>query len=94
MEALLILGFGLLVTVLWLVIGWRAMKAHETLADQAKRANDRLALLDLSDPREALQSKGRRYKEFVGLHPDVNELSSKERHERFRDWEIEQADES
>ena len=25
--------FGLITTILWLVIGWRAMRAHESLAE-------------------------------------------------------------
>lgn len=30
----IIIGFfGLVMSILWLVIGWRAMKAHESLAD-------------------------------------------------------------
>jgi hypothetical protein len=26
-------AWGMIITILWLVIGWRAMKAHEKLAD-------------------------------------------------------------
>lgn len=34
--ALFIAAWGLFVTVFWMVVGWRAMRAHEELADQAK----------------------------------------------------------
>ncbi|MEO7996124.1 MAG: hypothetical protein ABI852_01700 [Gemmatimonadaceae bacterium] len=30
--------FGLITTVIWMFIGWRAMRAHERLADAAERA--------------------------------------------------------
>ena len=34
MSYTIIIGFfGLVTTVLWLVIGWRAMKAHEALSE-------------------------------------------------------------
>jgi len=92
MEAELILLFTLVITVFWLVIGWRAMRAHEKLADQARRANDRLAQLDVGDQQAPLREQNRLYKKFVRSHPEMEELTSKERHERFREWEIEQAD--
>jgi hypothetical protein len=31
--AFLVVVWGLFVTVIWMVIGWRAMKAHERIAD-------------------------------------------------------------
>jgi|GEM_PF-2326591 len=36
-----------------------------------------------------MKSQNRLYREFVRAHPEVEELSSKERHERFREWELE-----
>ena len=92
MEGELILLFTLVITVFWLVIGWRAMRAHENLADQARRANDRLAQLDVSDQQTPLREQNRLYREFARNHPEVEGLTSKERHERFREWEIEQGD--
>ncbi|MGC6467247.1 MAG: hypothetical protein ACON38_13455 [Akkermansiaceae bacterium] len=81
---------GLAISILWLAIGWRAMKAHEQLATEARRANDRLVNLDLVDVRGELRSQSKAYREFVRSHPEVEQLSSKERHERFRQWESEQ----
>ena len=38
MEELAVLAFlfGIFTTILWLVIGWRAMRAHEKIADSAE----------------------------------------------------------
>ena len=36
MPELAILAFGIFIKVLWLVIGWRAMRAHEKLADSVE----------------------------------------------------------
>ena len=33
---LAILVFGIFIKVLWMVIGWRAMRAHEKLADSVE----------------------------------------------------------
>lgn len=92
MDPEVILFFTLVVTVLWLVIGWRAMKAHEKLADQAQRANDRLRQLDTVDVQGPLRDQSRRYRDFVKQNPEVENLTSKDRHERFREWEIEQGE--
>lgn len=39
MEDLAILAFlfGIFTTILWLVIGWRAMRAHEKLSDSVEQ---------------------------------------------------------
>ena len=34
--ATLVILWGLFVTIAWLVIGWRAMKAHEKIADSVQ----------------------------------------------------------
>jgi hypothetical protein len=34
--AFLAILWGLFVTVIWMVIGWRAMKAHEKIADSVQ----------------------------------------------------------
>ena len=38
----LIGAFGLVTTIIWLVIGWRAMKAHESLAESSERIRSEL----------------------------------------------------
>ena len=34
--AIIMFLFGVFTTILWLVIGWRAMRAHEKIADSAE----------------------------------------------------------
>jgi len=95
MSEITFLGFIFLVT--WIVIGWRAMKAHEALATEARRANDRLhdadireGELSLRNQKVALRNQKKLYQSFLRDRPEVDELSSKERHQEFRDWLIEQ----
>ena len=39
--AVLLALIGIAVTVFWMVVGWRAMKAHEKLADAAEEMSRR-----------------------------------------------------
>ena len=39
--AVLLALIGIAVTVFWMVVGWRAMKAHEKLADAAEEISRR-----------------------------------------------------
>jgi uncharacterized membrane protein len=43
--AVLALIFGIVTTILWLVIGWRAMRAHERVAEAHERLAESLGLL-------------------------------------------------
>jgi uncharacterized membrane protein len=36
--AMLAVLFGIITTIFWMVVGWRAMRAHERLADAAESA--------------------------------------------------------
>jgi len=38
---LLVMAGGLITTIFWMVVGWRAMRAHERLADAAQRISMR-----------------------------------------------------
>lgn len=40
--------FGLITTILWLVIGWRAMRAHESLAESTALLRSEVAKLGTS----------------------------------------------
>jgi hypothetical protein len=42
--------FSLAVTLSWLVIGWRAMKAHETLAENAVHLREELRKIAVALP--------------------------------------------
>jgi uncharacterized membrane protein len=47
MEGLAVLAviFGIVTTVLWLVIGWRAMRAHERVAEAHERLAESLGFI-------------------------------------------------
>ncbi len=88
----LIIAFGVIVAILWLIIGWRGMKAHEMLARQAERANDSLESPEVGSLNDDMRIQSRLYNEFVRSHPGVESLTSKERHDSYREWSSKQGD--
>lgn len=82
----LLFAFGILTAIIWIVIGWRAMRAHERIADSVTR---HLHASNRDDPhhlRKENAAQHKHYKQFIQQHPDAERLPSKERHEQFRDW--------
>lgn len=84
----LITLFAFVTAVLWLVIGWRAMRAHERIAE----ALAALALADgggespLEQRREDSAARKRLYKTFLAEDPARGNLPPKARHDAFRRW--------
>lgn len=76
----------ILIALLWLYIAWKAMRAHESIADSLKRYVDaELAPEVRSFSAERVENK-RHYKDFLRDQPGASELPAKERHEKFRAW--------
>jgi hypothetical protein len=82
----LTLTFGILITIIWLVIGWRAMRAHERIADQLARYVGIASATDLPNLRRENAVQHKHYIQFILQHPEVEKMSPKEQHERFREW--------
>jgi hypothetical protein len=84
----IIIFVGIVSAVLWLIIGWRAMLAHERIAESIA-----LHLMSISKQEDELTKlrrenalQHRHYKEFRLQHPEVDSLPAKERHEVYRRW--------
>ncbi len=82
----LAITFGILTTLFWMVIGWRAMRAHERIAKQMARYIDLVTAGDLANLRKENAAQHKQYKQFLSQNPELESLPSKERHERFREW--------
>ncbi len=78
----------MILAALLIIICWRVMKAHEALAKEAKKFNE--ADSDLTQTKKDLVDQKKRYHQFIRENPEVDDLSSKDRHNRFREWLIEQ----
>lgn len=69
MSSTIIIGFiGFIVSILWLVIGWRAMKAHESLAEStASLTNQVRKIADSHEPRISDIARGHKSVDFSKL---------------------------
>lgn len=70
-------------TVLWLVICWRAMRAHEKMALNMTRYVGAALAPPPTEFRIQNAQTNRLYKEFLAHDPAAAELPAKERHEIF-----------
>lgn len=82
----LFIAFGILSAIIWIVIGWRAMRAHERMADSVVQHLGTLSREDTRNLRKENAASHKHYRQFLLETPDAERLPSKERHERFRDW--------
>lgn len=80
------IAFGILIGLIWIVIGWRAMRAHEKLADSVTLHVNSHSRGDPYNLRRENATQHKHYKQFIQQTPDAEKLPSKERHEVFRDW--------
>jgi len=81
-----LIAFGILTAIIWLDIGWRAMRAHESIAKNLTRYVDAISAVDPHNLRRDNALRHKHYKQFILSNPDAEKLPAKERHEHFRDW--------
>lgn len=82
----LILLFTLVVTILWLIIGWRAMRAHENISYTLMRFVASQETDKSEEIRKEAAATTRLYKKFISEVPENLDLNPKARHEAFRKW--------
>ena len=73
-------------TILWLVIGWRAMRAHEDISHTLRRYVASQEVDKSAEIRAEMGKFNRDYKKFINEDPGRADLTPKERHEAFRKW--------
>lgn len=84
--AALVITFGLVSAIIWLVIGWRAMRAHENIATHLARYLDSTRPDEPPRFRPEGAAQHKLYKQFLHEHPEAERQPSKERHSQFREW--------
>jgi hypothetical protein len=86
----LVILFALITTILWLIIGWRAMRAHESIAYSIVKYVTSQEV-DLSEHFRAESGQhSRLYRQFIAEDPSRADLLPKDRHEAFRKWSEDQ----
>ena len=108
--AIILFIISLIIFILWIVIGWRAMKAHEKIADKLEQitvAQKNTALPAASPPptpapqpapqenfRKLDVEQNKLYRHFLNDVPEAAGSLPKVRHELFREWIIKNGFES
>ena len=82
----LVAVFSFVVTIVWLVIGWRAMIAHETLAKAVSRYVAREEVDRSDEARAEKVTNTKLYKQFIKESPSRADMPARERLEAFRIW--------
>lgn len=77
---------GCLVTVFWMVVGWRAMRAHEKIAASMSEDVEQKANLIRSSLRSERSGDERSFRDFLAADPVVRHLDSTEQMRRFAEW--------
>ncbi len=79
---------GMAVTVFWMVVGWRAMRAHERMADalsaEAVSRGSSHAARGVS--RRESSREERSFRDFLQADPLARHLDSHEQMRRFQTW--------
>ncbi len=76
--------FGVLTTLLWLVIGWRAMRAHERIADALSAEPARRPPRDSS--RSQRKDDAPSFRQFLDEDPLAKHLDHTEQLRRYAEW--------
>ncbi len=91
MLAEIILLISAVYSIFILNIAWRAMRAHETLAVEAKRHNDLQVNDGLKGRRDEFIEQKKQFQKFNRENPECDHMTPKERHQRFQTWLQEQS---
>jgi len=81
---------GFFVTIFWMVVGWRAMRAHEKISeylfDDLKQKSRLLRLPQKKD----WNIEGKSFRDFLDADPLAKQLDTTEQMRRFTEWKNEQ----
>lgn len=78
--------FGLLSAIIWIIIGWRAMRAHEQIAEQITRYLEDAYPGDAQNMRRENAAQHKHYRRFILQNPTAENMPPRERHDFFRVW--------
>ncbi len=77
---------GCIVTIFWMVVGWRAMRAHEQIAHALMESTGHQAEQFRAQKREDSISEEKAFREFLKSDPLAQHLDAHERARRFAEW--------
>jgi formiminotetrahydrofolate cyclodeaminase len=82
---------GSLVTIFWMVVGWRAMRAHEKIAASLSEDLEQKSQLLRSTLKKDRHKDEKTFRDFLDADPIAKHLDSTEQMRRFVEWKNQQA---
>ena len=80
-----------LVTIFWMVVGWRAMRAHEKIAASLSEDLEQKSNLLRSTLKKDRNKDEKTFRDFLEADPVAKHLDSTEQMRRFVEWKRQQA---
>jgi hypothetical protein len=81
---------GFFVTIFWMVVGWRAMRAHEKISEYLSEDLEQKSRLLRVAQKKDRTSEGKSFRDFLEADPIAKHLDSTEQMRRFTEWRNEQ----
>jgi hypothetical protein len=88
--AILSILAGCFVAIFWMVVGWRAMKAHEKIAEALSVDLEQKAQLIRSSLRKDRIRDEKSFRDFLEADPLAKHLDANEQIRRFTEWKATQ----
>lgn len=77
---------AILVSIFWMVVGWRAMRAHERIADALFRSATRRAQLHRAQLHQERDQDEKSFRDFLQADPLAKHCDAAEQMRRFHSW--------
>ena len=81
---------GCFVTIFWMVVGWRAMRAHEKISDYLSEDLEQKSLLLRATKKTDRNGEGKSFRDFLEANPIAKHLDATEQMRRFTEWKNDQ----
>jgi hypothetical protein len=89
--AVVSIAAGCVVTIFWMVVGWRAMRAHEKIAASLSEDVEQKSQLLRSALKKDRTQGEKTFRDFLDADPVAKHLDSTEQMRRFVEWKNQQA---
>ena len=81
---------GCFVTIFWMVIGWRAMRAHEKISEYLSEDLEQKSLLLRTNRRRDRNNESKSFRDFLEADTIAKNLDTTEQMRRFTEWKNDQ----
>jgi len=81
---------GCFVTIFWMVVGWRAMRAHEKISEYLSADLEQKSLLLRAAQKKDRNTEGKSFRDFLEADPIAKHLDTTEQMRRFTEWKNDQ----